>query len=359
VPAPTSLWTRTLRPLLITLLGGSLGGAAFHAIGLPLAWMLGSMAAVTLLAVCKAQPHIPTPLRTIMLSVLGVMLGSTFRPGFLDHLTDWWPSLLGLLVLTVLTPLLLSPLFRRTGHSVVTSYFAAAPGGINEMVMIGGGLGGDERTIALVHSLRILFVVFCVPICFHLLGGTYPDTSQHQSSNEWLAFANNWPETAVLLACMVLGKPLGSLIRLPAPPLIGPMVLSAIVHLLGWTSLHPPAVLIAIAQVVVGSALGARFRGIAASTLLRLSGVAMVSSLLMILLAMLGAWIVGQATGLPFILLLLSFVPGGVAEMSLVSLALGMDVAFVASHHMVRIALVIALAPPLFRWWYNRHSHHA
>ena len=46
---------------------------------------------------------------------------------------------------------------------------------------------------------------------------------------------------------------------------------------------------------------------------------------------------------------LLAFAPGGLAEMSLIALALGVDVAYVATHHVVRIFFIVALAPLVFR----------
>ena len=52
---------------------------------------------------------------------------------------------------------------------------------------------------------------------------------------------------------------------------------------------------------------------------------------------------------MPLPLLVLAFVPGGIAEMSLVALALTDDPAFVATHHIVRIGLVVLLASGLFR----------
>jgi len=45
----------------------------------------------------------------------------------------------------------------------------------------------------------------------------------------------------------------------------------------------------------------------------------------------------------------LAYSPGGLAEMSLVALAMNADIAYVASHHLVRISVVMALAPILFR----------
>jgi uncharacterized membrane protein AbrB (regulator of aidB expression) len=50
-------------------------------------------------------------------------------------------------------------------------------------------------------------------------------------------------------------------------------------------------------------------------------------------------------TPLPPRELILAYAPGGVVEMSLVSLALGVDVAFVSTHHIARILLIVLLAP--------------
>ena len=47
--------------------------------------------------------------------------------------------------------------------------------------------------------------------------------------------------------------------------------------------------------------------------------------------------------------LLLAYAPGGLAEMSLVALGIGSDVAFVATHHIIRIAIIIILGPTAFR----------
>ncbi|MBM3558563.1 MAG: AbrB family transcriptional regulator [Alphaproteobacteria bacterium] len=40
---------------------------------------------------------------------------------------------------------------------------------------------------------------------------------------------------------------------------------------------------------------------------------------------------------------------GGVTEMSLVALALSLDVAFVATHHLARILMIVTGAPIAFR----------
>jgi len=46
----------------------------------------------------------------------------------------------------------------------------------------------------------------------------------------------------------------------------------------------------------------------------------------------------------------LAFSPGGLTEMSLVALALEIDTAFVATHHIVRISVVVMAVPFLFKF---------
>ena len=49
-------------------------------------------------------------------------------------------------------------------------------------------------------------------------------------------------------------------------------------------------------------------------------------------------------------MLLLAFIPGGFTEMSLIALAMGVDPAFVVTHHSVRVFLVVLIALPAFAW---------
>ena len=53
---------------------------------------------------------------------------------------------------------------------------------------------------------------------------------------------------------------------------------------------------------------------------------------------------VDRVTGYSTTQLLLAYAPGGLNEMSLVSLATQSDVAFVATHHLVRIIVLLAFA---------------
>ena len=70
---------------------------------------------------------------------------------------------------------------------------------------------------------------------------------------------------------------------------------------------------------------------------------------LMLLTTLLFAFAVNAITDLGLQPLILAYSPGGLAEMSLIALALGIETAFVATHHVIRIGLIVISAPLLFR----------
>ena len=131
--------------------------------------------------------------------------------------------------------------------------------------------------------------------------------------------------------------------------LVGPMVVSAAIHLAGLTASTPPFEAVAIAQVVLGTAIGCRFAGTPPVLLLRALVLAVGALVVLLSVAVAFALVVGQITGLDFAGLLLAYAPGGLAEMTLIALAQDIDPAFVAAHHTVRIALIVTLAPLVFR----------
>jgi membrane AbrB-like protein len=149
--------------------------------------------------------------------------------------------------------------------------------------------------------------------------------------------------------CGVVGFLVARLVKVPAPALIGPMILSAAAHLTGITASRPPVELINLAQVVVGVGIGCRFAGVAISRLARAMAAAAGSTVIMLGSAVAFALAIHAMIGLPAEALVLAFAPGGLTEMTLIALSLDIDPAFVSTHHVVRIFLVVVLAPLAFK----------
>ncbi len=339
----------TGRRLATALFAGSLGGALFAWLDLPLAWLLGAMFATTLASLAGLSLEVPAEVRLPVMVILGVLIGASFTPDRLAGILLWIPSAT-LLLLYVPTVGLVCLLYLRRAARLApsTAYFAAAPGGLSEMVLMSERSGADMRTVALVHTVRVLLIVSAAPFFVTLAGG-----------DGGLARMGAEPpvdpgELLLLAVTGAAGAWFATRLGLPAAAFFGGMAASAFVHLSGLAEGSVPGPLLAAAQLVLGASVGSRFRGLAAVTVGRhiLAGCGL--TLLMFAVTFLFAAAAHLATGLSFVALALAYVPGGVTEMGLVALALGVDPAFVATHHLVRILIVVTLAPlllPLWRRW--------
>ncbi|MBE9557056.1 MAG: AbrB family transcriptional regulator [Proteobacteria bacterium] len=327
---------------------GVAGGWFFSILTMPLPWMLGSMAFCTIAAVMRAPIEAPVLVRPYMIAIVGVMLGSGYSPEMLDRAGEWLVSLgmLGAYVAAV-GGVGLAYFRLFTKYDPVTAYFCAMPGGFNEMVMMGTEMGGDERKIALTHASRVLLVVFTVPLWLRLTGQL--DIMDRMGLGVGLGGVA--PADYLLLAACGLGWPIAAKLRLPAAALVGPMILSGALHLSGLTATQPPMVIVNLAQLFIGVTVGCRFTGATTREVTHALGIGSGLAAIMLILTALFAWVIEAMTGTPFPVAVLAFSPGGLAEMSLIGLALGVDVAFIATHHVIRIFMVILLAPTVIRLW--------
>lgn len=312
---------------------------------MPLPWMLGAMAATTIAAISGVRIALMPRLRLVFVAILGIMLGSAFTPDVVQGLATWVGSFawLGLYVVVATAGVWL--FYRRlAGYDAATAYFAAAPGGLNEMILAGGALGGDERRISMSHAARILIAIFAISFGYRWFGDYTP-----VAAGAATAASMNWSDWLLLSTCGVVGFGIARLLRIPAYALVGPMVFSAVVHAAGITHSRPPVWLIAAAQVVVGAMVGSRFDGVSPRMVGKAILLAIVATAVLLILAVLFGEAVESTLGIPFAAALLAFAPGGLAEMSLIALSLEVDAAYVSSHHIVRIFIIVLAAPLIFR----------
>lgn len=335
----------------VTFLIGSLGGLFFYVLSIPLPWMLGAMTATTVLALSGKSLERPIRMRLVMLAVLGVTLGSSFTPDVLVRSAGWIGSLATMTGFIVLvSSLSFVVIWKWVGLDRPTAYFSSVPAGVNDMVIVGAAMGGDERTIALIHGIRIMLTVLVIPLFFRFTMGAHPANDAN-----FLLFENiALNDAGLLLLSGFAGYLLAKVLRFPAPAIIGPMIVSAVCHLTGLTIEKPPLMLINVAQVVVGSAIGCRFVGIAIRQVSKIMILATVNTAFLIAASGVVAWGFSVLFHAPFAALWLALAPGGLAEMLLVGTALGIDPAFVAAHHLFRVAVVILGAPLIFRYLINR-----
>ncbi len=326
---------------------GTVGGLVFFYFELPLAWMLGAMCATTVAALFGAPLAFWMPLRTVMITVIATLLGSAFTPDVADRVGNWLSGVVVVVLFVFLiSAAVLTYLVRLGRFDRVTSYFAATPGGLGIMALVGESYGGDVRVISLTHATRILVVVVSIPLYLRFIEGlNFAPTSQ-LTPNGPIA---NPIELGILAVCGVVGFLVATRLRVPNAAFMGPFLLSACAYFFGVVEGRPPLVLIWTAQLVIGSALGARFVGVGLADVRRIVLIGFGSGGLMLGGAILVSKITAPMLGLDTAALLLALAPGGLPEMTLMALALDIDTAFTSTMHIVRIILIVVAAPLIFR----------
>lgn len=340
---------RSLPPLARLAAGlalGTLGGVAFHALSLPLPWMIGPLFLTMVAAVAGLPVEGPARLRPAIVAVIGVLLGSRFSPEVLGQAGQAAVTLSILMAYLLAVGAVVVPFYRFVGRQDwTTAYFAGMPGGLSEMIEFGEARGANVAAIVLAHSLRIVITIALMAFLFRVVLGHDVGAAATAASGPPLGII----DAAILIACAVLGAALGTWARFPAPSFLGPLLLSALAHMTGLTAGAPPTILIIAAQVALGTILGCRFLGIGPSMLWQAGLLCLGSTLMTLALALVAGLAMRAWAGVGLDQALLALAPGGLTEMGLIALAIHADVAFVALHHVVRILVVIVLAPILAR----------
>ncbi len=340
--------TKPLLPQFTALAIGVVGGLAAYLGGLPLPWMLGPMIANTVAAMLRAPVAGPDQLRPYVIPVIGVMLGSGVTAEIFGLLGTWLLTLLVLPLFLCCAAGISYTVYRRIGrYDPVTAFYSAMPGGLNEMLILGAEAGGDERRIALAHAARVLIIIVFVALFFGLVLGV---SSGGRGAIQWIGlYQITAPDYAILGLCAIAGALLGKWLGLPAAPVFGPMILSGIAHIAGWVTVAPPTLFVIAAQITIGTIIGTRFIGATLAEIRTDIGLSAIASFLMLVAAVGFAELIVAVTGIPLAQAFLAFSPGGLTEMSLLTLAMEQDVTYVSVMHIIRITVVIALAPFVFR----------
>ena len=324
---------------------GSAGSVVFYLLHLPLPWMLGALFTTMFASLAGVPLRAPDRARPVVVAVIGVLLGARFSPEVMGHLSLWAGTLSLLVVYLLLVGLVVVPFYHFIGRqSWTTSFFSGMPGGISEMIEFSEHHGADVRAVILAHSLRVVMTIALIAFWFRVVQGETIGRGTGGPILGNLALE----EALLLLAAALVGSLFGRLCRLPAPTFLGPMIVSAGLHLAGISESAPPDLLVNVAQVVLGTILGAKFRGVPLRALRPAAVLSLVSTAMTLALAAAFALIMQRYLSIDPEQAVLALAPGGLTEMGLIALAIHADVAFVALHHVVRILLVIVAAPLLF-----------
>lgn len=338
---------------LTLVLATALAGAfVAFAMGWPIPFLLGSLVATAILALTFAartgRPvFFPTLLRQVFIAVIGTMIGTTFTTEVLSMAPTLAVTLCAMMFFVVLAQASnYVVLHHLGGYDRPTAFYAAMPGGLIEAVEMGGKAGGDVETLSIQHFVRIVLVILIVPLFFLVATGEAVGSAANQTLEKG---PSNWPDWLMVALIAPVGLWIGKALRLPAAPLLGPLVSTAVLQSLGVIDLGGPPTLLNLAQLIVGASLGAQFAKTTPRHLLSTLALGFVSVMVTLAIASGFALMLGQFLSMSFRTLLISFAPGGVTEMSLIALSLGVSPVLVSTHHLFRILFTVGLAGLLFK----------
>jgi len=325
----------------MTIAVGLLGTAVFWAMGLPLPFLLGPLTAILIAALAGAPVKDAGTLGKLMRTILGVAIGASITPDLVARMPQMAASLALVPLYVIAIAAIGVPFFRRVyGFDPVTAWYAAMPGGLQDMVLFGQEAGGNTRTLALIHATRVMIIVMITPfLLVHLFDAGL--------DNPIGAPAATLPphELVIMAAAALIGWKGAERIGMFGAPILGPMILTVILSLGDIIHFRPPAEAILAAQFFIGLTLGAGYAGVTLPELRRdvVAGIVFVGIVAAVAALFTEAVILLQLA--PPVDGFLAFVPAGQAEMAVLAIVVGADLGYVVLHHVARVFLIITGAP--------------
>jgi len=340
---------RSAQKVIITLAVGVAGAVLAQIGGLPAAALIGSTCAVSLVSFCRLPTAIPGWMRNLAFAAIGCSLGSGVDRDLLELAVKWPLSMCGLVVVMaavlVVGCWLLTTFFQQSRETAV---LATSPGALSYSLALAASGVGDASAIIVIQSIRLFSITTALPLILDLLH------LQHGLGSGMSPQHISLMATAGLFL-LTLG--FGFLLdtrRLPAAYLIAGVLVSGIMHYSGIVSGRPQSGFLFTGFVVTGAVIGSRFTTIPFADIRRLIGASLTVVVISSGIAALGAVIGAEMLQLPFGQVWVAYAPGGVEAMAAMALSLDYDSAFVATHHLFRILLLIILLPFLLRLFGRR-----
>ncbi|MDW7617752.1 AbrB family transcriptional regulator [Peribacillus simplex] len=336
------------------LLTAFIGGSLFSLIGLPIPWLLGPMAALLIASRFKNVKLIwPVSMRNTGLIIVGYSIGISFTKSSLSDMISHLPSMLILTTLIVLVCVCSAFVMSKySGVDYPTSLTSSIPGGLSQIVVFAEEMKGiDITTVTFFHVIRVIMVVFLVPLL--IFSPIFAAKSTNDSSKIMDNVIPEWSDLFPLiflfaLICFLAAR-IGKIFKLPAPYFLGPVIAVAAVGLLGLQGPPLPPSLLDISQFMVGGYIGLLLKPEQLDNKRKTLLLALMNGLILICATIFFSFLLTKYYDLSTITGFLSLAPGGMDQMGIIAQEVNADVSTVTSYQLFRMAFIYAAVPPLLR----------
>ena len=328
---------------------GFIGGYIGTLIHLPLPWLLGSLFANLLIAFTKLKVSFSNKLLNPIFLLIGIILGGTLNVTLLHKVHLWiFSSVMMILYVLFSTYVVYWYFYKFAKFSKSTSVFSSLPGALAPITaaILEMKNFSEHKSVILIQATRVIFIVGLLPIIFFYERGAVDIGG--------FGFINNYDlryfgEIIFIVVLCSFGALLIKKFKIPSATLLSGMLISGTFYTFEIIDARFPDIFINIAFVFLGTALGSRLNGLKLNELGKYLFHGVIMSILLIFLSALFSYLLSFIDGFEFLPTFLSFTPGGIHEMIIISVAYDIDPIFVSYHHFLRIFLIVFSLPLLVK----------
>jgi len=336
---PTNRLVILWREILVIALA-AIGGGAFALLGMPAAWLSGSMLISAVVALMRPLPNLRRPWFDSTMVLSGVIIGSAATPEALAAAARYPASLIILLVGVTVIMLATGAYLRHVARwPWIDALLAAAPGALSTVLAVAQAKGANIGRISVVQLFRLLVLVALLPSVMQLSGAA---ASMPAATLQEVDAGTMFGLTMAGLALGLIFERLG----LSAPLMFGATFASAALYGSGLVEGSLPIPVQIVVQILLGTTMGGRIAQIPRDELKGLFPLAIGGFAVSIGVAFLFAWPAAWLADVSYASGMAAFAPGGLEAMAMLAFAMGLDTLYVGAHHLVRF-VAIGLAMPL------------
>ena len=219
--------------------------------------MLGPAFSVAIFALSGINVDIKRSFRVPFIGITGVWLGSYFQPSILSDLYVWFVSLFFLILYVPFAHFIsYYVLIKIRKINKPEAFFIGSPGGLLEMSLGAEECNADAKKVSLIHITRIFLTVMLIPNLILLF---FPGAFEREPV--WPNFEGNFLHVIAFFIIIPLGHYFGKKLNFPGHQLFGPLIISAILHMIGFFQLNANITFLIISQLIIGSFFGCNMNG--------------------------------------------------------------------------------------------------
>ena len=340
---------------ILTLLIALLGGALFSLIHIPVPWLLGPMASILIGSSQSSIPlYWPASIRDTGLLIFGYSIGLSFTKAALISMMYQLPyMLLFTFTILVICAILAKFVSHISGVNYPTILTGSIPGGLTQMIIFAEETKGIDVTIVTFFQvIRLLVIIFFIPLIVFspLLGGDSGHSVSAILGNGTLELGDYFPNVIIFAGTSFLFAIIGKKIHSPTPFLLGPIIGTMVITLIGLSGPELPPSIIDLSQLMISVHIGLMMKPEKIMQQRNLLWLSILSGLILVGGSFLLSYLLTNFYDISLTTGFLSLAPGGMDQMGIIAHEVGANLPFVAGFQMFRLLFIYFAVPPMLRW---------